>query len=290
VNVHPAKHEVRFRDTRGVHDFLFRSLKQVLADTRPGRVASSAPAGSHSPHAPASPSQGAMGLPLREPTARWPQTHVPAAGHAEAVAAAHLDQARSAPPPLGHALGQLLGVYILAENERGLVLVDMHAAHERVLYERLKAQYAGTGVRAQPLLVPVTLAMSEAEVEQAMAAVTALRELGFEIERGGPETLVVRQVPEALAGGDVAGLVRDLVSDIADEGGLARVGADRDAMLASMACHSAVRAHRRLSLPEMDALLREMETTERSGQCGHGRPTFIELPLKELDQWFQRGR
>jgi len=285
VNVHPAKHEVRFRDSRAVHDFLFRSLTSVLAETRPGNVTSSAPPRVQS--AVARTASAAGGLPLGEPQPRWPQTHT-AAGAREDRPATPVREGGA--PPLGHAIAQLHGIYILAQNDRGLVLVDMHAAHERVLYEQLKQQYGEAGVRAQPLLVPVTLALSEREADQAMDAAGTLRELGFEVERGGPDTLVVRQVPEALAHGDPAALVRDVLSDLAAEGGVERIGERRDAMLAGMACHSAVRANRRLSLAEMDALLRDMEATERSGQCGHGRPTFIELPLKDLDQWFQRGR
>jgi DNA mismatch repair protein MutL len=193
-------------------------------------------------------------------------------------------------PPLGHALAQLHGIYILAESAEGLVVVDMHAAHERIGYEKLKAAHDGAGVRVQPLLVPQSLAVSSREAEVAERESATLAELGFEVTRSGPQSLLLRSVPTLLADTDVAALLRDVLGDLIEHGRTRRVEEARDELLATMACHAAVRAHRRLTVPEMDALLREMESTERSGQCNHGRPTWARFGLAEIDAWFLRGR
>ncbi|NIR59381.1 MAG: DNA mismatch repair protein MutL, partial [Gammaproteobacteria bacterium] len=193
-------------------------------------------------------------------------------------------------PPLGYALAQLKGVYILAENADGLVLVDMHAAHERITYERLKAAYGGTGLGAQPLLVPVTLAVTGPEADAVEARPEAFSALGLDLGRLGPEQVVVRAVPALLGGADPGPLVRDVLADLVSIGASGRLGEAVNRVLSTMACHGAVRANRRLTLEEMNGLLRDMEATERSGQCNHGRPTWTQISLEELDRLFLRGR
>jgi DNA mismatch repair protein MutL len=192
--------------------------------------------------------------------------------------------------PLGHAIAQLHGIYIVAQSADGMVLVDMHAAHERILYERLKAALdSGQGPR-QSLLVPALLETSEGEAELAQAHSGELGAAGFTVDRVGPATLAVREVPVALAGQDVAGVLRDALADLGAGGTAHRIDGSQNELLANIACRSAVRAHRQLSVPEMNALLRDMERTERSGQCSHGRPTWTRLSLAELDRIFLRGR
>jgi DNA mismatch repair protein MutL len=193
-------------------------------------------------------------------------------------------------PPLGHAIAQLHGIYILAETVDGLIVVDMHAAHERIGYEKLKTAHDGIGVRVQPLLVPQAVSVSEREAETAEREAAVLAELGFEVSRSGPQSLLLRGVPALLADGDVDALLRDVLADLREHGDSRRIAEARDALLSTMACHAAVRAHRRLSVPEMNALLREMESTLRSGQCNHGRPTWARFSLAEIDKWFLRGR
>ncbi|MBB5016669.1 DNA mismatch repair endonuclease MutL [Rehaibacterium terrae] len=304
VNVHPAKHEVRFRDGRLVHDFVFRTLHEALADTRAGAVATAeakAPlpavpsAATRAAWAPA-PQQGGLGLSVREQVANYAALYgapavaasiatapLPAAGEAEG-------EAEGEAPPLGYALAQLHGVYVLAENAHGLVLVDMHAAHERITYERLKRAQEGEGIRAQPLLVPLSLAVSEREADAAEEHADALASLGFELQRSGPQSLSVRSIPVLLDGVDVRQLVLDVLADFIEHGGSRRVEQERNGLLATMACHASVRANRRLTVPEMNALLRDMEATERSGQCNHGRPTWVQLGMADLDKLFLRGR
>ena len=193
-------------------------------------------------------------------------------------------------PPLGFAIAQLKGIYILAENQHGLVLVDMHAAHERVMYERLKLAMANEGLRGQPLLVPETLALSEAEVDCAEQHAQWFTQMGFELQGLGPESLAIRQIPALLKQADAAALVRDVLTDLMEYGTSDRIQAHTNELLATMSCHGAVRANRRLTLLEMNALLRDMEITERSGQCNHGRPTWTQLGMDELDKLFLRGR
>ena len=299
VNVHPAKSEVRFREARLVHDFLFRTLHEAIAQTRAGQKG----AGSFStddhplpqsrgenepdPFWPAWRAQTGLGLAIREPPtdvyARLLET-------APAISMPLPESREDAPPPLGYALAQLAGVYILAENAHGLVLVDMHAAHERVTYEKLKAARDCDGVRSQLLLVPLQVAVSEREATAAEEHASALAEFGLDLDRSGPQQITVRRIPSLLEGADVARLARDVLGELAQHGSSRRLEELHNELLATLACHGSVRAHRRLSLPEMNALLREMEATERSGQCNHGRPTWTQLSMAELDKLFLRGR
>jgi DNA mismatch repair protein MutL len=292
VNVHPAKQEVRFRDSRLVHDFVYRTLQDALAGTRAGMQATAdAPARiAGDAHAQPAPRQGDMALRLAEAPARYAALYAPSHPGPSLPAAPLPDAGEGRVPPLGHALAQLHGIYILAESAEGLVVVDMHAAHERIGYEKLKAAHDGAGLRVQPLLVPQPLAVSAREAEVAERDAATLAALGFEVSRSGPQSLLLRSVPALLADTDAAALLRDVLGDLLEHGHSRRVDAARDELLATMACHAAVRAHRRLTVPEMDALLREMESTERSGQCNHGRPTWARFGLAEIDAWFLRGR
>jgi DNA mismatch repair protein MutL len=302
VNVHPAKHEVRFRDARLIHDFVYRTLHEALAETRAG----SAPMPLSAPEtatgdgrygwnaaAPQSPLGLQQVADIRAGYAVLYGTGAPQVSAATpvALASAPLPPSEDASmPPLGYAIAQLHGIYILAENADGLIVVDMHAAHERIGYEKLKFAHDGEGLRTQPLLVPLTVAVSEREADVAEREVDTLATLGFELNRSGPQSLVLRSVPALLAHGDIEALVRDVLADLREHGESRRVAAARDELLATMACHGAVRANRRLTLPEMNGLLREMEVTERSGQCNHGRPTWARFSLPEIDRWFLRGR
>jgi DNA mismatch repair protein MutL len=325
VNVHPAKHEVRFRESRLVHDFVYRTLQEALAATRAGVAAgadaSMAAAGAALPgdaggahaHAHWAMPQSRLALQVDDARAGYAALYGAAAtdaampaegaasadhhdhGHAHGPLHRHAHPPLPASgdatlPPLGRALAQLHGIYILAESAEGLVVVDMHAAHERIGYEKLKAAHDSDGMRRQPLLVPQQVAVSEREAELAERESATLAELGFEVSRAGPQSLLLRAVPALLADGDTAALLRDVLADLREHGASRRVAEQRDVLLATMACHGALRANRRLTLPEMDALLREMETTERSGQCNHGRPTWARFGLAEIDRWFLRGR
>ncbi len=193
-------------------------------------------------------------------------------------------------PPLGYALAQLKGIYILAENAQGLVLVDMHAAHERIMYERLKIAMANEGLSGQPLLVPESLAVSQREADCAEEHIATFQRLGFELQRLGPETLAIRQIPALLKQAEANRLVSDVLADLMEYGTSDRVQAHMNELLGTMACHGAIRANRRLAIPEMNALLRDMENTERSGQCNHGRPTWTQMGLSDLDKLFLRGQ
>ena len=193
-------------------------------------------------------------------------------------------------PPLGFALAQLHGVYILSQNEKGLVMTDMHAAHERITYERLKERHDRGAVRSQRLLVPQPVRVSEAEADLAERRQGELASLGLVVDRGGPEELVLREVPALLAQADGAQLLQDVLADLASEGSSSQVEAATNEILSTMACHGSVRANRQLTLAEMNALLRDMERTERSGHCSHGRPTWVQLDMGTLDRLFLRGR
>jgi DNA mismatch repair protein MutL len=298
VNVHPAKHEVRFRESRLVHDFVYRTLHAALADTRAGSVAAPTPPMQAAADAarwsmPQAPQQQAIGLRVADAPAAYAALYAPRDEMASLSSAPVMQMPDDAPggmPPLGFAVAQLHGIYILAENADGLIVVDMHAAHERIGYEKLKAAHDGAGLRTQPLLVPSSLAVSEREADIAEREAETLAQLGFEVQRSGPQSLLLRSVPALLAHGDVEALLRDVLTDLREHGTTRRIAETRDELLATMACHGAVRANRRLTIPEMNALLREMEATERSGQCNHGRPTWTRFSLAEMDKWFLRGR
>ena len=297
VNAHPAKHEVRFREGRMVHDFLYRTLHHAIAELRPGAPMPAAgtppverPVGAGVPvSSPGPQRQSALGLGVGEQMARYQGLAGPPAAPSPAMPAAPFADAGEI-PPLGFAIAQLHGIYVLAQNTHGLVLVDMHAAHERITYERLKSAVHGEGIKVQPLLVPLGLSLTPAEMAAVETHASSLAEMGLDITPTGPQHVMVRGVPGALAGADVAALVRDVLADLAGLGDSSRVREAIDRLLGGMACHGSVRANRRLTIEEMNGLLRDMERTERSGQCNHGRPTWVQLGLDELDRLFLRGR
>ncbi|MCU1723569.1 DNA mismatch repair endonuclease MutL [Pseudomonas sp. 5P_5.1_Bac1] len=328
VNVHPTKHEVRFRDGRMVHDFLYGTLHRALADVRPDdQVAAPAAtteiirptgqqAGEFGPQGEMRLSASVLEQPVASPSASpagsgagagYQYNYTPRQSAALPVGETRevyreffspLPNAEPAPlpegerdiPPLGYALAQLKGIYILAENAHGLVLVDMHAAHERIMYERLKVAMASEGLSGQPLLVPESLAMSQREADCAEEHAQWFQRLGFELQRLGPESIAIRQIPALLKQAEANRLVQDVLADLMEYGTSDRIQAHLNELLGTMACHGAVRANRRLALPEMNGLLRDMENTERSGQCNHGRPTWTQMGLDDLDKLFLRGR
>jgi len=288
VNVHPTKHEVRFRESRDVHDFIFRTIHRVLADVRP---AEPEVPGEAAAMAIAEPSQAPMSYGYRQSSySAQPATAVLTEMFARDQTPLPAQSEDQSLPPLGYALAQLHGIYILAENVNGLILVDMHAAHERITYEHLKTSCDAESLRTQPLLVPLSISVSEAETDLISDHRAELTALGIEIDKASEESIIVRAVPTLLAKSDIEALVRDVLSDIAEYGESRRIKQHRDEMLSTMACHGSVRANRKLTITEMNALLRDMEETERSGQCNHGRPTWCELSLAELDSLFLRGR
>nr|WP_298723899.1 DNA mismatch repair endonuclease MutL [uncultured Steroidobacter sp.] len=313
VNAHPAKLEVRFRDGRHIHNFLFKTVERVLRETYAGAASAAPPptdANSLMPTAePVSmwpmrgPNQASLGLRVsesappayfRQPSAAYPSP--PAFERSSAVPASlderTLPEVESQPetPPLGFALAQLHGIYILSQAPDGLILVDMHAAHERTTYERMKAALENGGVASQPLLVPlsVSVAASEADVLEEHAA--ALSRLGLDVMRSGPTSVQIRAVPAFLAQKDLDELLRRISADLSADGSTRGIEEAINEVLGTIACHGAVRAHRNLAVPEMNALLREMERTVRSDQCNHGRPTWTYVSLADLDRMFLRGR
>jgi DNA mismatch repair protein MutL len=312
VNVHPTKIEVRFRDGREVHQAVRHALEDALAAPRAGDAAAASAAAPVTPFflkqaVPASGenwTQPAINFRAAERgagdfEAMWPlrtgsdgaapavpfraPTGLPAAPEAPA---ARTDEAW----PLGRALAQLQGIYILAENSQGLVVVDMHAAHERIVYERLKSQLDGAAITSQPLLIPATFSATPQEVATAEACAAVLPTLGLEITPFSPRTLAVRAVPGTLADGDPVELARSVLAELAQHDASTVVQRAQNELLSTMACHGAVRANRKLTIDEMNALLRQMEATERSDQCNHGRPTWRQLSIRELDALFMRGR
>ncbi|MEW5967502.1 MAG: DNA mismatch repair endonuclease MutL [Pseudomonadota bacterium] len=323
VNVHPAKTEIRFRDSRGVHQFLFHAVERLLA--APASAETLPPAPNAASRAPAwTPQQTAMPLQVNEamafyaplaahasggapfqgsgvrgqdsggllaPLDQGPGVRIQGPGEGVAPAAQLLPESQEGDaPPLGYALAQLHGVYVLAQNAQGLVLVDMHAAHERVVYEKLKTALDARAVPAQALLIPVALTVDARDLAEISPHLDALAGIGFELSITSPTSVAVRSVPWLLKDADPVELTRAVLAEVA-EFGVARLLAERrNELLATLACHGAVRANRRLTLPEMNALLREMEATERAGQCNHGRPTWFQLSMKELDALFMRGR
>jgi len=343
VNVHPTKHEVRFREGRSVHDFIFRVLHDALAEVRPGQgdaAASNDSGGTYTPdlginphqasHQSSNPndaqyragsvtgqapsrfgpstnpfrhSQQTLGLNVNEHLQHYATLYGNTAGDtvgnvaqrtdvsdADNAQASVVESAAQEIPPLGFAVAQIHGVFILAENRHGLVIVDMHAAHERITYERLKTARQQDTIRSQPLLVPMSIYVSENEVKLAEQSGAIFEELGFVVDPIGKDSLVIRQIPSLLRDADVESLVRDVIADIGEHGNSSRIAEHINEVLSTMACHGSVRANRKLTLPEMNALLRDMERTERSGQCNHGRPTWTQLDMGQLDKLFLRGR
>jgi len=334
VNAHPTKHEVRFREARLVHDFLYRTLHKALADVRPNSEVDSAipdiPQQQHSEVFQYSPTQQTnLNIPVsnRPPegqvaeqitayqklgetpdglnanVATYPQSS--RSGVVAPLSEKFIDKlstniTSSMPvdashetggvPPLGFAVAQLHGIYILAENAEGLVVVDMHAAHERITYEHLKKSMAEDNVRSQPMLVPVSLAVSQKEGDCAEEFSNTFQQLGFELSRLSPEQITIRAVPSLLKDSNTEQLVRDVLSDLLEHGSSQRIQTEMNEILSTMACHGSVRANHRLTIPEMNALLRDMERTERSGQCNHGRPTWTQLSIDQLDKLFMRGQ
>ncbi len=350
VNAHPTKHEVRFRDARLVHDFLYRTLHQALADVRPNEIEENRPElpdnmSRRQYDAEAIRSQQSLSIPVEQTQSMFGQSNSEtpnnfARGYTPTHAAGQVaDQmavysrlhepgenstaSRPAPladkfydklsthvnsslsvddsnntdytdkggiPPLGFAVAQLHGIYILAENAEGLVVVDMHAAHERITYEYLKKSMSQDSIRSQPMLVPASLAVSQKEGDCAEEFAETFQQLGFELNRLAPEKLAIRAVPSLLKESNVEQLVRDVLSDLLEHGSSERIQQEMNEILSTMACHGSVRANHRLTIPEMNALLRDMERTERSGQCNHGRPTWTQMSVDQLDKLFMRGQ
>lgn len=318
VNVHPTKHEVRFRESRDIHGFIYKALHNAIAQktalaaathntgrasemsvaaspnggsSHPYKDQDSASIGGMSAQYTSFPRQGNIPLQVKEQLSAYHQLYDRGA---ELDAKPGFDPLTDHPsqslPPLGFAIAQLHGVYVLAENAVGLIVVDMHAAHERIVYERLKNALAEDGIRTQPLLVPMSVALSEREVQLVERQQAFFRRVGLWVEPLGRESVVIREVPSLLRSGNVEALLRDVVSDLLTHEQSTRVEDYSNGLLATMACHGSVRANRKLSLAEMNALLRDIENTERSGQCNHGRPTWVQMDMAGLDRLFLRGR
>lgn len=295
VNVHPTKHEVRFRDGRIVHDFISRSVHDALANVHKceqtvqhqehaqpfliKQTNEQSVKKIHTPHSHDKPHH------VKKENVIHEQLEIYRSLHADIIPKYEIKE-----PSLGYALGQLQGIYILAENAQGLVMIDMHAAHERIMYEKMKTALDKQIMPMQTLLVPLSLHFSEREAEAVEQATSLFHKLGFALQRMSKEVIVVREVPQILAGGPIEQLVRDVVTDLLEHGESSRVQDNIHKLLGTLACHSSVRAHRKLTLPEMNALLRDMEKTDHSGQCNHGRPTCVQLSLDDLDKLFMRGR
>ena len=300
VNVHPQKHEVRFRDSRAVHNFIYSTLNHGLADAgvgggalRPGSevrepvtAASGSPGmGGGGPGGDWGARQPAIPINVAEQVSRYARLV-----SSPLTATEESQESAGEIPPLGYALAQLHGVYVLAQNQQGLVLVDMHAAHERITYERLKSGLQESGIRSQNLLVPITVHVSEREADTIEKYADSLNELGISCDRSGPQTVVIRKVPTLLQQSDLGRLLQDVLSELANDGKSLKIESELDEVLSTMACHGSVRANRQLNLAEMNSLLRDMERTERSAQCNHGRPTWIQMDMQSLDRLFLRGR
>jgi DNA mismatch repair protein MutL len=304
VNVHPTKQEVRFRDSRTVRDFVIASVRDALAQAQPGKMATtpnmtSSPVNSSLPPqqmpfriqerpVPYSPRQ-ALALEKQAFYTENKAEQLVAATNT-AVSKEFIATLETTIPALGYALAQLKGTYILAENATGLVVVDIHAAHERILYQQLQTALAAQGISRQPLLVPIAISLSSKEADAAERSAPALAKLGLILERGGTETVLVREIPFLLQKIDIAQLVRDMAADWEEWEDTSRIDEHLHELLGNMACHAAIQTNRKLTLPEMNALLRQMENTPHSGQCNHGRPTLKQFNMTELDKWFLRGR
>ena len=314
VNVHPTKHEVRFRDSRSIHGFVYTTLHRALSQDRPQDHLQSSESGLNTNQdAEQQAGQSTIQFPSGSPAANQsaplgnqnyssgPQGHgfqsrpqsfgvnTPMAAY-QGLYATEMPTEEGDIPPMGFAIAQLKGIYILAENAQGLIIVEMHAAHERITYERMKTAFDDQGLVSQPLLVPESLAVSQREADMAEQSGEVFAQLGFVVERAANESIIVREIPAILRGSEVESLLRDVISDLIEHGTSERIRNHINEILSTMACHGSVRANRKLSVPEMNALLRDMEATERSGQCNHGRPTWSQLTLDELDKLFLRGR
>lgn len=321
VNAHPTKHEVRFREGRLVHDFLYRSLHRSLADVRPNEndnqanmasivnsnaskipptdsnhLGSNFTQPSYASAVPQINQQDNMAFQVAEQISAYKQLHsrIDSSEKSPDISTGISGETRfvsasAEAPPLGFAVAQLHGVFILAQNEQGMVVVDMHAAHERITYERMKAAYENENVISMPLLVPLNIAVSEKEATMADENHQIFSDFGFEVDRLGLEAIVVRQIPSMLKDSDIENLIRDVLADLIRHGTSDRIRQSVNELMGTIACHGSVRANRQLTLPEMNALLRDMEKTERSGQCNHGRPTWVQMSMKALDGLFMRG-
>ena len=300
VNVHPAKAEVRFRDPRAVHDFVYRTVKQAIAQDQPDRqiIAQQDDDQTYSPVGQVKQKQNLfsstpkrshqMEMLVKESLQTYKDLHD--INPDEGIAKTGEDVLQSDDYPLGFALGQLHGIYILAQNQAGMVVVDTHAAHERITYEKLKSQYQQSNVQLQRLAIPIELKLTEMEVTNAIQLAPSLNDLGFEIDQLTPKTLAVRTIPAVLKNADIPQLVRDILTDIEENGISDQLQIRIDNILSTVACHGSVRANRKLNHEEMNALLRQIETTERSGQCNHGRPTWFCYDMAQIDKWFKRGQ
>jgi DNA mismatch repair protein MutL len=302
VNAHPTKHEVRFRESRLVHDFNFHTLKKVIAELRPGHVSNEVEFPQELINQPAvKPQTGASSYtPPRQTSLPMCTAKVMEQMDIYRSLSDAAEKLVSSPgvfnasgneiPPLGYALAQLHDIYVVAQNAQGMVLVDMHAAHERIIYERLKKDLGDQGIQSQPLLLPVVLSVSRSEADYAEQSQAVFDSLGFELDRLAPEKLAIRRVPLALRDADLQALVQDVLVELKTHGYTTLIQETIHQVLATMACHGSVRAHRSLTLAEMNTLLRDMESTERAGQCNHGRPTWVQLSIDQLDKLFKRGQ
>jgi len=312
VNVHPTKHEVRFRDSRSIHGFVYSTLNRALSEDRPQDHLDSSGATLRS-NQDSEQSAGQSSIQFTSAQGLVGQSYdgkssasnsygaqpgysgeryginTPMAAY-QGLYATEMPSEQGDIPPMGFAIAQLKGIYILAENTQGLIIVDMHAAHERIIYERMKTAFDDQGLVSQPLLVPESLAVSQREADMAEQSGEVFAQLGFLVERAANESIIVRQIPAILRGSEVEALLRDVISDLIEHGTSERIRHHINEILSTMACHGSVRANRKLTVPEMNGLLRDMEATERSGQCNHGRPTWSQLTLDELDKLFLRGR